>query len=67
MAQVIGHRLAEFGEHTMLITVDADNRPHVVTAVIRTRDQRLATQIDNRTATNLASSRGRPNPAGSTS
>lgn len=49
----VKRRIVEFGDRTTIITVNADGKPHVVTAIIEIKRDRLLTQVGARTHTNL--------------
>jgi hypothetical protein len=46
--------VTEFGERASLITVNADNRPHVVSAVIAFNGDRLHARVGSRSRTDAA-------------
>lgn len=49
----VQRRVAEFGERANLITVTADNKPHVVSAVIAFNGDRLRARVGSRTRANV--------------
>ncbi len=50
----VQRRVAEFGPRAAVVSVTADNRPHVVTAMIETVGDRLVTRVGAGTGANLA-------------
>ena len=50
----VKRRVVEFGVRATIITVTADSKPHVVTAVLEIDDDRLVTHVGKRTCANLA-------------
>jgi len=50
----VRRRIVEFGDRATLVTVTANSKPHVVTAVIEIEDDRLVTHVGSRTHANLA-------------
>lgn len=49
----VRRRVTEFGERATVVSVTADGKPHVVTAAIELRDERLLTRVGSRTHANL--------------
>ncbi|MGH9133228.1 MAG: pyridoxamine 5'-phosphate oxidase family protein [Ilumatobacteraceae bacterium] len=49
----VRHRIAEFGPRATLVTVDASNLPHTVTAIVEVTDSGLATTVGSRTRANV--------------
>ena len=50
----VRRRVVEYGQRATVITITADSKPHVVTAVIEIEDDRLVTHVGKRTQANLA-------------
>lgn len=50
----VQRRVTEFGSRASLVSVSADDRPHVVTAMIEPVGDRLVTRVGARTGANLA-------------
>ena len=48
----VQRRVAEFGERASLVTVNADNTPHVVSAIVMFGGDRLRSPVGSRTRTN---------------
>ncbi len=49
----VQRRVSEFGDRANLITVTADDKPHVVSAVIAFSGDRLRARVGSRTRTNV--------------
>lgn len=50
----VRRRIAEFGARATLVSVNANSKPHVVTAFIEIQNDRLVTHVGKRTHANLA-------------